>query len=295
LIGSTVDRIPITKFPDFPITIPALQTQRQIAAILSAYDDLIENNLRRIEILEEMAQNLYREWFLKLRFPGHQHARFIDSPLDPIPREWSVKRLDEDCERITDGAHHSPKSTDVGMPMASVKDMSDWGLDLENARRISEADYRQLIKQGCQPMPGDILVAKDGANLNKHTILITEKVHAELLSSIAIIRTAGAIDDELLLAQIKYPEVSLRIKRSASGAAIPRIVLKDFKQLEILVPPKEIQAQWRQLGAPIAAMCRSLVRKNRILRSERDLLLPKLISGELDVSELDIAVPEDAA
>ncbi len=67
-----------------------LPTQRKIAAILSAYDDLIENNLRRIRILEEMAQNLYREWFVKFRFPGHQNARFVDSPLGRIPEGWEV-------------------------------------------------------------------------------------------------------------------------------------------------------------------------------------------------------------
>ena len=72
------------------IPVPPLPTQRKIAAILSAYDDLIENNLRRIKILEEMAQNLYREWFVKFRFPGHQHARFIDSPLGRIPEGWDV-------------------------------------------------------------------------------------------------------------------------------------------------------------------------------------------------------------
>ena len=80
LIGSTVDRIPIAKFPDFPITVPPLPAQQKIAAILSTYDDLIENNLQRIKILEEMAQNLYREWFVKFRFPGHQQTRFTDSP-----------------------------------------------------------------------------------------------------------------------------------------------------------------------------------------------------------------------
>ena len=77
------------------IPIPSLPTQHKIAAILSAYDDVIENNQRRIKILEEMAQNLYREWFVKFRFPGHQQARFVDSPLGPIPEGWEVKRLDQ--------------------------------------------------------------------------------------------------------------------------------------------------------------------------------------------------------
>ena len=83
------------RLSEVEIAVPSLPTQRKIAAILSAYDDLIENNLRRIKILEEMAQNLYREWFVKFRFPGHQHARFTDSPLGKIPEGWKVKRLDQ--------------------------------------------------------------------------------------------------------------------------------------------------------------------------------------------------------
>ena len=80
--------------------LPPLPAQRKIAAILSAYDDLIENNLRRIKILEEMAQNLYREWFVKFRFPGHQHARFIDSPLGRIPEGWEVKKVGNILKKV---------------------------------------------------------------------------------------------------------------------------------------------------------------------------------------------------
>jgi type I restriction enzyme, S subunit len=95
LIGSTVDRIPLTNFPEFPIRLPPLPTQRKIAGILSAYDDLIENNTRRIAILEEMAQRLYQEWFVHFRYPGHEDVPLVDSELGPIPEGWEVKRLGE--------------------------------------------------------------------------------------------------------------------------------------------------------------------------------------------------------
>ena len=100
------------------VGIPPLPIQRKIAAILSAYDDLIENNIRRIHILEEMAHNLYRDWFVKFRFPGHQHARFVDSPLGKIPEGWEVVKLNDVCH-LTMG--QSPKSefyntNGIGLP-----------------------------------------------------------------------------------------------------------------------------------------------------------------------------------
>jgi len=91
--GTTQDNLSLDKLLRFDFVVPDVDEQRKIAAILSAYDDLIENNLRRIKILEEMAQNLYREWFVKFRFPGHQHTRFTDSSLGQIPEGWQVKKL----------------------------------------------------------------------------------------------------------------------------------------------------------------------------------------------------------
>src|SRR2546421_1243574 len=95
LSGSTVDRIPLTSFPTFKISLPPLPTQGKIAAILSAYDDLIENNTRRIAILEEMAQSLYREWFVHFRFPGHEKKNMVESELGLVPEGWEVKAFSE--------------------------------------------------------------------------------------------------------------------------------------------------------------------------------------------------------
>ena len=125
--------------------LPQRDAQFRVAAILAAYDDLIENNTRRIAILEEMARALYQEWFVHFRFPGHEHVPLVDLPLGPIPEGWEVASLGEACEKVTDGAHHSPKSMDCddGKPMASVKDMHDWGLHLEG-RRISVDEFDKL-------------------------------------------------------------------------------------------------------------------------------------------------------
>ena len=98
ILGSTVDRIPLISFPNFKVYAPPLPIQRKIAAILSTYDDLIENNTRRIALLEDIAQSLYQEWFVRFRFPGHEQVKMIESELGMIPEEWEVVKLGQVVE-----------------------------------------------------------------------------------------------------------------------------------------------------------------------------------------------------
>ena len=152
--------------------------------------------------------------------------------------DWVKTTLDDICIKITDGAHKSPKSVDSGKPMASVKDLEFYGLNLETARHISEEDYDDLVKQGCKPELGDVLIAKDG-NSALDTVCTFEKdAEVVLLSSVAILRpNPEKINSRFL----KYYFLSSRtieyLKRNfISGAAIPRVVLRDFKKAEISLP-----------------------------------------------------------
>ncbi|MGB4503179.1 MAG: restriction endonuclease subunit S, partial [Dethiobacteria bacterium] len=127
-------RADLSSIKNLKVPAPPLPTQRKITAILSAYDDLIENNIRRIKILEEMAQALYREWFVHFRFPGHEKARLIDSPLGKIPEGWEVKELKDVCHLIMG---QSPKSkyynTDkLGLPFH--QGVTDFGNRFPNKR-----------------------------------------------------------------------------------------------------------------------------------------------------------------
>nr|WP_075486787.1 restriction endonuclease subunit S [Prochlorococcus marinus] len=157
--------------------------------------------------------------------------------------EWQVKELDELCSLITDGSHRSPKSTEFGKPMASVKDMTNFGIDYESSRKISEEEYENLKRSGCCPNKGDVLIAKDGS------VLETVCVHNDerdvcLLSSIAIFRTNKDLDPYFLKYFFETPSTK-HIAKSGymTGSVIPRIVLKDFKTFPVKFPKIEKQKE----------------------------------------------------
>lgn len=280
--GVAQPQLPIRDMRQIRLPLPRLPIQQHIAGILSSYDELIENSQRRIKILESMARALYREWFVHFCFPGHENHSRVASALGEIPLGWEVKELGDVCSKITDGSHFSPPSVADGYPMASVKDMHDWGIDIESCRRIAKEDYENLIRNDCKPQKNDILIAKDGSYL-KHTFVVGDEQDLVLLSSIAILRPNDIIRPNYLCLVLRDPVIKARMKGIVSGVAIPRIVLKDFRKFQIVVPPLPIQTAWAKHVDPLVEMCRKLVSQTENLRRTRDLLLPRLLSGQVKV------------
>jgi len=303
LVGVAQQHFNVGAAKEMELALPSRATQDRIAGILSAYDELIENNQRRIKILEEMARSLYREWFIHFRFPsgnepspdatrhplplgegqGEGRVKLVASPLGPIPQGWEVVPIDDVCELVTDGSHSSPKSVEQGLPMASSKDMHEWGLSLEACRHISRQDFDQLVRNGCKPKKNDVLITKDGANYLKHIFVVREEQELVLLSSIAILRPNERINPHLLTAILSAPENKDRLKNYVTGAAIPRIILSDFKQFKIVLPSQEIQDAWAKIGEPITQLCWRLIDQITNLRRTRDRLLPRLLSGQVSL------------
>ncbi len=253
-----------------PVRFPTLPTQRKIAAILSAYDDLIDNNLRRIKILEEMAQSLYREWFVKLRFPGYKDAQFIDSAVGVIPAEWDAKRVGELLKKVARGVKIQKRDylSDGPIPVIDQGREFVGGFSDEAEARI-----------------GDLPVIVFGD-------------HTRILKFIDFPFACGADGTQLLKSNSDRMPMTLLYYSLAAIDLSNFAYARHFKFLKeefVLVPTKEIAERFDELVVPLREQMRSLMQRNAILRRTRDLLLPKLISGELDVSELDIAVPEDTA
>ena len=157
--------------------------------------------------------------------------------------EWQTLTLADVCTVITDGAHQSPKTVSRGKPMASVKDLTRFGVDLTSARHIATEDFEALVKQGCKPHVGDVLIAKDGNSALDTVCTVDHPLDAVLLSSVAILRTyPKCLDSVFLKFYLSSPETIDYLKSNfISGAAIPRVVLRDFKRAEIRLPSLDVQ------------------------------------------------------
>lgn len=165
--------------------------------------------------------------------------------------EWKTATLQDVCSVITDGAHNSPKEVVGGFPMASVKDMTRHGIDLAAVKRISSEDFEKLKKQGCMPLRGDVLIAKDGNSALDTVCVHNLEEEIILLSSVAILRPNHEVCSGFLRYYLDAPQIRQMLKEGyRSGSAIPRVVLKDFRRAPIVYPPlREQQAIACVLGA----------------------------------------------
>ncbi len=267
--GAATPIVNKTSFENIEVVAPSLPTQRKIATILSAYDDLIENNLRRIKILEEMAQNLYREWFVKFRFPGHQHARFTDSPLGRIPEGWEVVNL-LDFAVIKYGRNLPTKnlSPDGAYPV--------YGAAKIIGRYTEYTREERTIITGCRGSVGEMQITLPKCFVTNNSFTFDVQQQIDFFWLFHFLKERGFAD-------------------VIGGAAQPQITLDGLSKVQILVPPKTTRVLFHENIEDMFSLLWNLEDRNANLRRTRDLLLPKLISGEVDVSELDITVPEEAA
>jgi len=261
------------------LRLPPLPTQRKIAAILSAYDNLFENNTRRIRILEEMAQAIYREWFIHFRYPGHENVSMVESELGLIPEGWEVVRLGNLIEfKKGKKPNNYCLEDDIGsLPIFLIE-------GLNSGVTAFTSDKKLIIAE-----KDDVIMVMDGASSGKCYI----RYYGALGSTLGRYRS---INKSLLSPYHLFFTLDQNFRQISdnnTGAAIPH-ANKDFiNQINILIPINDIRIQFHRIAENILLLRENLRNRNINLCQQRDLLLPRLISGELDVSELDIAVPED--
>jgi type I restriction enzyme S subunit len=280
--GTTQDNLSLDKLLTFGIPVPSLPTQRKIAAILSAYGDLIENNARRIAILEEMAQLLYREWFVHFRFPGHEDMEMLDSELGVIPQGWEVVRLCEvaTVNRASLGKSDNPDEINY-VTIGSVTEGS-----VENVETIpyKEAPSRaqRIVKHG------DIIWTKVRPNLKSYALILDPVPNMIVSTGFAVI-TPRQLPYTYLYHALTTERFVDYLTKLATGAAYPAVRVKDFKDAKVLRPTEGVLEPFHRFVANLHAEREILHQKNEVLRLTRDLLLPRLVSGELDVSSLDVS------
>ncbi len=272
--GTTQDNLSVDKLLTFEFLVPSVQRQREIASILSAYDDLIENNTRRIAILEEMARRIYEEWFVRFRFPGHEGVRMVESELGLVPEGWVIRAFDE-IATFTNGFAFKPEHLGAeGSPIVKIKELKA-GVQADTPRFAGSLPDRYRIKHGdllfSWSADLDVYIWGDEDGwLNQHLFLV------DALGS--------ATPPSYLFHALKTAMPSFRTR--SNGATMKHIKRSALSEVTTVVPPVQVAAAFDQGVGPLHELVKVLSRKNRNLRTTRDLLLPKLISGELDVSPL---------
>jgi len=295
-IGSSQPAMTIILLKEMDIVLPSIPTQRKIAAILSAYDDLIENNLRRIKIMEEMAQNLYTEWFVKFRFPGHEKVKIVDSPLGRIPEGWYVRKLNDVLITIESGSRPKGGINTFEREIPSIGAENILGLgeyDYLKDKFVSKDFFNRMTRGHIKDR--DVLLYKDGAKIGRKAMFGNGFPHSVccINEHVFILRVNNQISQSYLYFWLDQPEMTQNIKNLNANSAQPGINQVSVKALPILIPTKEIIVKFDELCEPLLSELFLFAKENNILRKTRDLLLPRLISGELEVSDLDIQTGDD--
>lgn len=260
--GATQDNLSLDKLLSFDIIAPPVQLQAKIAGIAAAYDELILNNSRRITVLEKMAQAIYREWFVNFRFPGHEKVELFNSPLGKIPEGWKATTLGE----VADLAYGKALKADHRKPGPFAVYGSGGVVGF----------HEEAYTRG----PG-IIVGRKG---NVGSVFWSDEAFFP-------IDTVFFVNTKVSLHYVYY-NLSLSQSFLNSDAAVPGLNRNQAYRNPFVLPPHDVLASFEDNCRTVFAALRNLRKRNDNLRMTRDLLLPKLISGQLDVEGFDIETRE---
>lgn len=258
------------------VVIPSRTTQQKIAAILHAYDELIENNSRRIEVLEEMARRIYEEWFVDFRCPGHGEAKLVKSSIGVAPEGWEVRAFSDVADFVNGFAFKPSDWGRTGKPIIKITELKNGVTDSTPFFEGGGLLEKYNVK------PGDLLFswsadleayiwAHEEGYLNQHLFKVSPNEECGLPFLYFSLRRAMP-----------------RFRSLSLGTTMRHIKRSALSQVYLLVPPTEISHAFNTVVEPFIRMRLKLTRMNLVLRRSRELLLPKLVSGDLDVSDLDI-------
>lgn len=281
ITGSAQPKLSQGNLNKIKISLPSLPLQRRIASILSAYDNLIEANSRRIKILEQMAENLYKEWFVRFRFPNYQNTPIENG----IPKGWKVERLKDFGITLTSGSR--PKggidaNLEEGVPSLgaeSIKGLAEF--DYSSVKLVPQEFYCQM-KRG-KNTGNDILLYKDGAYIGK-TTLFRDGFPFKTYSINEHVFIISPIDQEYknYLYFTLHQEAFFYLMQNLNrNAAQPGLSNNDINNIKVMIPNKELIAQYNLHVEPILKEIFKLAHQSANLTRQRDLLLPRLMSGQL--------------
>ncbi len=287
-----------------PVRIPPLDIQRAIASVLGALDDLIYNNGRRVEILEEMTRVIYREWFVHLRYFGHEKVPLTDSPLGPIPRGWRVQTISTIASKqryaVTSGPFGSKLGRkdyrDEGIPVLRGANLRlGGGFDETELVYVSDGKADEL--RSSLTGPGDIVITQRGTLGQIGIIPPRPRFERYVLSQsqMKVTTDSEVAASGFVYAQMRSESTTQRFVSQAITAGVPHVNLALLRDFQIMVPPIAVQRMFTDRVGPLWANAHALASQRLSLMALRDFLLPKLVTGQIGIASLDMDVLVDGA
>ena len=237
------------------VNVPSLEVQHRIASILSAYDSLIENNTKRIRLLEKMAENLYKEWFVRFRFPGYEKAEMENG----LPKGWKIKRYEDELNVKYGKGLPTDRLTDKGYPVFGSNGQIGY--------------YTSYMYE--QPQ---ILISCRGASSG----VVNISLPMSFVTNNSLVCEIGD-KTESVFEYLKYYFLNTNLVQYQTGSAQPQITINNIVKLKMLVPLKEVQNKFAAKVMVFDKEMQNLAKQNTLLARRRDLLLPRLMSGKLEV------------
>lgn len=251
-----------------------IEEQKRIADILSAYDNLIENNNKRMKLLEQMAESLYKEWFVRFRFPRYENTKFVDG----IPSDWQILRMSDFCY-VTDGTHNTPKPiNDGGVPLVTGKCIKNGFIDFNESYNISYQDH-ELISKRSGLQTGDILFSNIGT---VGTTCLVNYDREFSVKNVIIFKPGNIKVSNYLYSWLNSDSIQAIFATQTNGASQQFVGLNFMRRFKILVPNENVLDLYSGRIKPIRTEIVKLHDINENLTKQRDMLLPRLMSGKLE-------------
>ena len=279
-IGAAQRTISLTALRNMEVKLPSMETQYRIANILSRYDSLIENYQKQIKLLEEAAQRLYKEWFVDLRFPGHENTNIIDG----VPDGWEKKTIDDVTCKVTTGLN--PRKNFVlgkgSNYYVTIKNMADNTLFLDDRCDRVDNEALEKINKRSDLKIGDILFSGIGT-IGRVALVDIPTNNWNVSESVFTLRANDIVTKEFLYLMLLSPDMQNYCQSNAHGAAQKGIRMADLKAYSFNLPPFGVIQKFTNLVTPTIKKVSSIRNQIRLLTEARDRLLPKLMSGEIAV------------
>ena len=273
--GATIKHLPRQQLAKVEVDVPPMAVQERITDILSAYDDLIENNRLRIVLLEQVARELYREWFVRLRFPGHESTPIVDG----MPEEWERKKLADVCLTAGGGTPSTKRAEywdgDITWVVPTDVTNNDCLMLLDSARKITEKGVRE---SSTKMVPAGTILMTSRASVGFFAIMDRE-----------VCTNQGFINilphDEGISLYLLYNLINRvsEIRSNAQGTTYPEISKGRFREMDVVIPKRAVAADFSCRASEILNQVRCLKRSTSALTQARDILLPRLMSGTVAV------------